>query len=361
MAEKNETNERNERWEIFKHQVLQWKNAHDDEYFDFAEKMDNATGKGFIAMARFLNKQLPELMAAWQRRWRNDAPDDNMDELDDIVLKSDILKEWIGDVEANDTNTTNGSKNLGALTLCWIIYGQMFETVIRQYERFRLSKRVGYLQKHVIIPMLIKRAIRASVKNGYRTQHDWDMYFKLAKAYKEDAAVAETVWEEMKAEITDAKELAVMEEANYALQKSHSTTGREPAKSKPLNDYLTCEDEEVKQAVISVIREHIKQNKSGVSIALTFVALKELGIITGINYDVEYYYALSLQFKDFKELRSESSCKHALGDVQKTKWIYKDGRQCKGRLHEDDKYAPLYNMLLQKLRSAMESKTDKLP
>lgn len=228
----------------------------------------------------------------------------------------------------------------------------MFETVIRQYEKLRLSKYVGYFQKHVIIPLLVKRAIRTSIKNGYRTQRDWDMYFKLAKAYEEDVAVAETVWEEMKKGITDGSELAILEEANYALQYKHST-GRKRAKFRPLTEYLTCEDEGTKQAVLSVIRKYIEQNNAGIPIALTFVALRELGILADVNNNVEYYHALALQFPDFKDLRSESSCKYALGEVQRVQKIYKDGRQCDGRLHEDDKYAPLYSTLLKRLKEAI--------
>lgn len=357
----------NKRWENFKSQVLLWKNAHCDEYFDFAEKMDKADGKGFIAMAQFMNKQLPELMSAWERRWRDDTPCDNMDELNSIVLSSGILKSWLAEIEVGDASSANdaggsksskrtfhksSAKNIGALAISWIIYGQMFETVIRQYEKLRQSKHIGYFQKHVIIPLLAKRAILASIKNGYRTQRDWDMYFKIAKAYKEDVAVAETVWQEIKKGITDGSELAILEEANYALQDRHST-GRKRAKFRPLTEYLTCEDEGTKQAVLSVIRKYIEQNNAGIPIALTFVALRELGILADVNNNVEYYYALALQFPDFKDLRSESSCKHALGEAQRVQKIYKDGRQCDGRLHEDDKYAPLYSTLLKRLKEAI--------
>lgn len=165
-----------------------------------------------------------------------------------------------------------------------------------------------------------------------------------------------------------------MEEANIALRKANEekaklkeklanmqtqlndanaqgkTTGRKKAKSQSLADYLTCEN---KDEVIAIIRQHIEQNNSGIPIALTYVALQELDIISGITNNLEYYNALALQYADLKGLRSESSCKHSIGDVQKTQKIYKDGRQCDGRLHEDDKYAPLYNTLLQKLRTVV--------
>jgi len=41
--------------------------------------------------------------------------------------------------------------------------------------------------------------------------------------------------------------------------------------------------------------------------------------------------------------------------VQRTQKIYKDGRLCNGRLNEDDRYAPLYNTLVSKLKEAMEN------
>lgn len=111
-----------------------------------------------------------------------------------------------------------------------------------------------------------------------------------------------------------------------------------------MSDYLTCEDEETKQAVLSVIREYIERNNVGIPIALTFVALRELGILVDVNNNVEYYHALALQFPDFKDLRSESSYKHALGEVQRVQKIYKD-----------DKYASLYNTLVDKIRTALKA------
>lgn len=191
----------NERWENFKQQVLEWKKAHKDEYIIFADIMNNRGDKVFRDMADFLKEQLPELIEAWESHWQDDS-NDEMRDLNEIVLKSDILKNWIGEMESNDAASKS---HVGPLTLCWIIYGQMFESIVRYYENLKQSKDVNKIQKMTIIPLLMKSAISASINSGYRTKHDWDMYFKLAKAYKEDFSVAETTWEEMKAEITDER------------------------------------------------------------------------------------------------------------------------------------------------------------
>jgi len=245
----------NERWEQFKRQVLEWKNAHNDEYLDFAKKMDTASGAGFMEMALLMQKQMPELMTAWEKRWHDDSRD-TMEELDGIVLKSDVLKTWIGEVEGKNASDID---NIDPLTLCWIIYGQMFETVIRQCEFILRSSKVGFIQKHVVLPMVIKKAIRTSIKNGYRTQRDWDLYFKLAKAYGEDATVAEAVWESMKDELTDDRERTILEEANLALQANivaGQSAGRNKAKFYPLSAYLTCDN---KDEVLPIIKRHIEQ------------------------------------------------------------------------------------------------------
>jgi len=141
----------NERWEHFKLQVLEWKKVHNDEYLDFARKMDTASGVGFMEMALLMQKQLPELMTVWEKRWHDDTRD-TMEGLDGIVLKSDVLKTWIGEVEGKNASDID---NIGPLTLCWIIYGQMFETVIRQCEFILHSSKVGFIHKHVVLPMVI--------------------------------------------------------------------------------------------------------------------------------------------------------------------------------------------------------------
>jgi len=126
-----------ERWERFKAQVLEWKTAHNDEYLVFAKKMDTSSGAGFMEMALLMQKQLPELMTAWEKRWKDDSRG-TMEELDRIVLKSDILKAWIGKVCNNNASNID---DIGPLTLCWIIYGQMFETVIRHVSSYCIRRK----------------------------------------------------------------------------------------------------------------------------------------------------------------------------------------------------------------------------
>jgi len=107
--------------------------------------------------------------------------------------------------------------------------------------------------------------------------------------------------------------------------------------------------------VIDIIKRYIERNNSAVPIAMTYTALQELGIISGITVNTEYYHALTLQYPDLDGMKSKSSCLHALGEVQRTQKIYNDGRLCDGRLNEDDRYAQLYNVLLEQLRNALEN------
>ncbi|MBS5528000.1 MAG: hypothetical protein KHX42_07605 [Prevotella sp.] len=344
----------NEKWERFKRELLAWKEAHAEEYNAFAKKMESSD-IGLMELADVLKHETPALAKAWSEQWEGDSTED-YERMNEIVRKSETLSSWV-----NGTNAANRCQpedNLGKMLLCWIVYGQMFECIVRYYERIKSSPEVGFVHRYLWIPFLIRQAINASIKSGYRTKQDWNRYFKLSKAYKEDAVVGETVWEELRQQLTD-EEKVILEESKKALETEVEVmnpslkSGRKKSKAMPLSNYIDSPD---KEAVLETVRRFIAENNTGFGLAIPYFALTKLGLLRNIEDDKEYSIALNLQFSDsMPELKSESSCRQALGNLKKPQYIMKKGKQIEAPLVEDDKHRILLERLMDELNTTLHS------
>lgn len=66
----------------FKEDLLQWKNAHQEEYAQFARQMNDEGGFQFVRIFYAANQQLPDLMKTWQIFY----DDDTVDNLSQMTL-----------------------------------------------------------------------------------------------------------------------------------------------------------------------------------------------------------------------------------------------------------------------------------
>jgi hypothetical protein len=90
-----------------------------------------------------------------------------------------------------------------------------------------------------------------------------------------------------------------------------------------------------------VIRRFVISNNSGNGLALPFFALEQLELFVRLITDKEYSVGLTKQFADIPNLKSESSCRQAIGAMRKSQFITIDGKQRTGALYESDEYSHL--------------------
>ena len=91
-----------------------------------------------------------------------------------------------------------------------------------------------------------------------------------------------------------------------------------------------------KDAVIDIIREHIKTNNTGIGLALPYFALMELNLFTRLIADKEYSVAIDRQYSDIENRKSESSCRQALGSLRRQQYVMIDGKQRNATLIQSD-------------------------
>ena len=207
-----------------------------------------------------------------------------------------------------------------------------------------ISRMVAMLDKQMSNPhieridrmkcsLASKSIIAVSVKGGYRTKEDWERYFSMEKANKDDTTCEWALQDAMKDIDAKTGTAPLTEAAKENVQ--HLTPGRKKSKACPLIDYLPADSGE---AIISYIRKYIMTHQSGIQQALPYFVLKEMPLRLPLLNGVEYATAMTRQFPDVSELLSEHSLRQAVGKLAgtETQLLEKDSKKLMCRYIESD-------------------------
>lgn len=339
--------------EEFKAGLLEWKNRHIDEYNRFARQMRSGDAAVYIRFYANIIRRLPSLSKQWRQEWDSDGVT-NFDNLVMRVSTSAVPQEILDDYsmqkdlppqeEPEKSPVVNFFRRIlglkpvkkvsisAPLILSWLYFGKSFESM---YELIEAQMKSGYADNmdKEKCALVGKQIINASIKGGYRTNEDWENYFSQKKAIA-SGDISDWVMSELR-ERSDNKEEAETENAPAVNEPKAS--GRKKADSLPLAEYLDCVD---KEAVLDVIRKFIIDNNTGNGLALPYFALSELGLFKRMIDAKEYSVGITKQFEDIGNLKSESSCRQALGNMRKQQIVVIDGKQRNGILLESDEIAP---------------------
>lgn len=339
--------------EEFKAGLLEWKNRHTDEYNRFARHMRLGDAATYIRFYADIIRRLPSLGKQWRQEWDSDGVTnfDNMvmkvstsavpqGILDDYFTQKDLppQEEPEESPVANFFRRILGLKPVkkvsisAPLILSWLYFGKSFESMYELVETQMKSDYADNMDKEKCA-FAGKQIINASVKGGYRTIEDWENYFSHKKAI-DSGDVSE--WA-----MSGLRESSVNMEAakteNAPVVNEPKASGRKKADCLPLADYLNCVD---RDAVLDVIRKFITDNNTGNGLALPYFALSELGLFKRMIDAKEYSVGITKQFEDIGNLKSESSCRQALGNMRKQQIVIIEGKQRNGILLESDEIAP---------------------
>ncbi len=368
-------------WEQFKDDLLRWKNGHAEEYSRFARVMQSCEAAGFIKFYEKITHAMPGFVSQWRQAWNSE----DVASLDGMIwsvreseVPEKILNEYeedkdkpvyesipLGHTVRNYIRRLVGLKpvpvvNLSApMVLSWLVFGKSFETI---YENIvtQLSKGVAdNMDKDSCLQTGIA-VVRSSIRSGYRTKEDWETYFKRRKAMGLGSeGISGWIMEEIEKEFSpllmadeqSAEEIseAPIEEIPKVMEETKAS-GRRKAESRPLVEYLNCEN---KDAVIDIVREYVKANNTGIGLALPYFALAQLDLFIRMIADKEYSVAIAKQFEDIANLKSESSCRQALGSLRKQQYVMIDGKQRLATLIDSDEIAPKLARLKKDIASAL--------
>lgn len=363
MAEQNQT------YEQFKADILQWKNAHREEYRRFAKMMADGNEVQYLAVCRAMFRQLPGIKKEWQLSWC----DDSTDGFENIGLhfKENAVPEQIVELyrkQREEDATSPPSSFWGRmryifrhslrkrcvilsapLVLSWLYYGKSFEAMVDMVSRQAEHPKAGNAER-MGCSVVVRRIIEVSIKNGFRTQEDWDKYFAMKGAI-ENGSIGEWALQSVKDGMgggdTENDPSEAAGSGNGTAPQIQRTAGKKKIQERPLADYLKCRN---KETVIQCIRRFVSINTSAVHQALPFYVLKDLRLVAGMHAAKEYSVGMAMQFSDLPSLKSESAIRQAVGFLKAARHVIKDGKDQMAPLIESDENRELYRTLAAEIR-----------
>lgn len=360
--------EQKQTYEQFKADILQWKDAHREEYTRFAKMMADGNEVQYLAVCRAIFKQLPGIKKEWQISWC----DDSTDGFENIGLhfKENAVPEQIVELyrkQREEDATSPPSSFWGRmryifrqslrkrrvtlsapLVLSWLYYGKSFEAMVDMVSRQAGHPKAGNAER-MGCSIVVRQIIEVSIKNGFRTQEDWDRHLAMKSAI-EKGGIGEWALQSVKDKIggndTENNQTETTSSVTGTAPQAQRTAGKKKIQERPLADYLKCEK---KEAVMQCIRCFVSINTSAVHQALPFYVLKDLQLVAGMHAAKEYSVGMSLQFPDLPSLKSESAIRQAVGFLKTAKHVIKDGKDQMAFLIESDENRELFRSLAQEI------------
>ena len=360
--------EQKQTYEQFKADILQWKDAHREEYTRFAKMMADGNEVQYLAVCRAIFKQLPGIKKEWQISWC----DDSTDGFENIGLhfKENAVPEQIVELyrKQREEDATSPPASFwgrmryifrqslrkrrvtlsAPLVLSWLYYGKSFEAMVDMVSRQAGHPKAGNAER-MGCSIVVRQIIEVSIKNGFRTQEDWDRHLAMKSAI-EKGGIGEWALQSVKDGIGggDTESYPTATDSGISpVPQTQRTAGKKKIQEKPLADYLKCGN---KEAVIQCIRRFVSINTSAVHQALPFYVLKDLRLVAGMHAAKEYSVGMALQFPDLPSLKSESAIRQAVGFLKTAKHVIKDGKDQMAPLIESDENRELYRTLATEIR-----------
>ena len=346
------TDKRYANFNAFKEDLLQWKNAHQEEYAQFARQMNDGDGLQFVRFFYVANQQLPGLIKTWQTFY----DDDTMDNLSQMTLyfkekaipqhiieqfqrqKDEVFvvqpqSKWPFRLWSNEKLSKDPKEQIilsAPLVLSWLVFGRSFEAMADALTSIANDPSAGIFGRFTC-SCTIKHVINASIKSGYRTHESWREYVELHESIR-NGKIASWALKSIKADDNDK---ATSVQPSIIQKEEAKPRGRRASQEKSLIEYLKCDSAE---GVIDVIRDFVISHNTSYGLALPYYALSELNLFTELINAKEYSIALSCEFSNIEGLKSESSCRQAIKWLKDEKQVEHDGKMQMLPLIESDEY-----------------------
>ena len=227
------------------------------------------------------------------------------------------------------------------LVLSWLYYGKSFEAMVDMVCRQAGHPKAGNAER-MGCSIVVRQIIEVSIKNGFRTQEDWDEHFAMKGAI-EKGSIGEWALQSLKdgMRCSDTEGSPAATESSGTVPQAQRTAGKKKIQEWPLADYLKCGNRE---EVLQCIRRFVSINTSAVHQALPFYVLKDLQLVDGMHAAKEYSVGMALQFPDLSAIRQ------AVGFLKTAKHIIKDGKDQMAPLIESDENRELFRTLAAEIK-----------
>ncbi len=386
--EEVQTIDKKQKFEEFKTELLRWKNEHREEYNRFARCMANGDERQYFKIFKAVAIQSRKTIKALELCWGDDSSED-FEEVNMVFNEEALPKEIVEafyrqkelpahivyDREQKSQFLFSFFRKLfckkeqtetieisAPLILSWLFYGKSFEAMVQMTDGLSHNIHADKIDSRKC-SFAVKSIIKTSIKLGYRTSEDWDKFFAMEKAIANgtvsdwalDAVRNDITCEQTDEENSTTKKNEMEKELMIAKEQMEvpaKTPGRQRSRDYALIEYLVCD---CKNEVLDIVRQFIIRNNTGNGLAMPYFALQQLNLFSGPLTSTEYSIGLIKQFGDIENLKSESSCRQALGAMSRPQPIVRNKKTITGSLLESDIYAAAFEDLKKEIQKVLES------
>ena len=350
-------------YEQFKADILQWKDAHREEYRRFAKMMADGNEMQYLAVCRAIFKQLPGIRREWQQSWCDDSTDSFRNiglHFKENAVPGQIVELYRKQREedaAPPSSLWGRMKYIfrqslrkrcvtlsAPLVLSWLYYGKSFEAMVDMVSRQAGHPKAGNAER-MGCSIVVKQIIEVSIKNGFRTQEDWDEHFAMKGAIEKgnigEWALQEVCKEDATEPILEHSKKQTPADTTASTPEPSAIGGRPKAKDLPLSSYINCQN---KDAVIKVLRKFLIGQHTANGLALSYYALTQLELLT-VKSDKEFSVGIVKEFGNIPTLKSESAIRQAISQLRREQYITVNQKMRSGRLLDSDEFAPVLQQL----------------
>ena len=367
-------------YEQFKADILQWKDAHREEYRRFAKMMADGNEMQYLAICKAIFRQLPSIRREWELSWNDDSTDGLANigmQFAENAVPGQIVELYMKQREENNPLPDNippvtlwgriksffssksskpGVTLSAPLVLSWLYYGKSFEAMVSMIEKQMKNPKADNADR-LGCSLVVKQIINISIRNGFRTRADWDRHFAMNSAIEKGNVgewALQTITADMETDEESRDTITTRAEDSVRGPVVQRVAGKKKIQERPLADYL---DHDNKEVVLQHVRDFISVNTSAIHQALPFYVLKELDLVAGMHTAKEYSMGLTLQFPDLPSLKSESAIRQSVGFLRTAKHVIKDGKDQMAPLIESDENRELFQKLAQAISNIPDTGT----
>ena len=176
--------------------------------------------------------------------------------------------------------------NLSApFVLGWGYYGKSFEAMGDMVSRQAGHPKAGNAER-MGCSIVVRQIIEVSIKNGFRTQEDWDRHFSMKDAIDKGCIgewALQSLKDGMRGGDTEGSPTAT-DSGSGTVPQAQRTAGKKKRQEGPRADNPKCGNRE---EVPHCIRRFVPINPSADHQAMPFLVLDELAPASGIPDDTE--------------------------------------------------------------------------
>ncbi len=256
--------------EKFKELVKEWLDTHREEYCVFANEVSKRDRSGFQQIFQYAQFAAPTFADAVMARM-SDNREEDFDSLEKLLEDADIATQLVDEFQSQKP------ESIVPALLAWLYFGNSWELMVAYNEELIQDKNSSFFHR-CMARMIIRFAIKRSIKIEHRTKEDWENFRNSQKSMGSFIPVTDDAIEEIENEDSSTTPEVIADEEIATSATEPKKRGRKKVRVS-LDSLLPNDTERMKDR----ISEFLKLRSSGNDLAMLYIFLHEESHICGCD------------------------------------------------------------------------------